>query len=142
MKLKTINDKHESLLKSQISFIKGIAYEATEDCEEGKFEDYNDILNNIIKYTNKFQKLIEENNKDKEWVYMSPNLMLYSCMGFLSGIRNDENNNTINRLSELLFERTIDMVNKTSLIIEDIDCEQSKKDKIELIKIKRNEYNS
>ena len=142
MKLKTINDEHESLLKGHISFIKGIAYEATEHCEYGKFEDYNDILKNIIKYTNEFQKIIEDNNKDKEWVFMSPNLMLYSCMGFLSGIRNEKNDELIDNLSGILFERTIDMVNKTSIIIEDMDYDKSKKDKIELIKIKRNEYNS
>ena len=91
MKLQSINEEHEVLIRRYVNFIKGIAYEANEHCEYGKFDDYNDILNNIIKYTNEFQEIIEYNNQTKEWVYMSPNLMLYSCMGFLTGIKNKDN---------------------------------------------------
>tara|TARA_R110002110_G_scaffold260787_2_gene476595 strand:- start:1390 stop:1818 length:429 start_codon:yes stop_codon:yes gene_type:complete len=142
MKLQSVNEQHETLIKGYVNFIKGVAYEATENCEYGKFDDYNDILNNIIKYTNEFQKIIESNNQTKEWVFMSPNLMLYSCMGFLSGIRNNKNEEQINVLSEMLFDRTIDVVQKTSSIIDKLDYEKSKQEKIEIIKIKRNEYNS
>ena len=142
MKLQSVNKQHEALIKSYVSFIKGVAYEATENCEYGKFEDYNGILNNIIKYTNEFHDIIETNNHNKEWVFMSPNLMLYSCMGFLNGIKNKYNNEKIEELSEILFERTIEVVQKTSNIIDKLEYEQSKKEKIELIKIKRNEYSN
>jgi hypothetical protein len=142
MKLQSLNEQHEHLIKEYVSFIKGVAYEATEDCEYGKFEDYNKILNNIIKYTNEFQKIIEDNNRTKEWVFMSPNLMLYSCMGFLSGIKNKYNDEVIEELSEILFEKTIDVVKKTSNILDDLEYESSKKEKIELIKIERNEHNN
>jgi hypothetical protein len=142
MKLQSINEEHEVLIRRYVNFIKGIAYEATENCEYGKFDDYNDILNNIIKYTNEFQEIIEYNNQTKEWVYMSPNLMLYSCMGFLTGIKNKDNYEIIDSLSEILFEKTIDVVEKTSTIIDNLEYEQSKKEKIELIKIKRNEHSN
>ena len=142
MKLQSINEEHEVLIRRYVNFIKGIAYEATEHCEYGKFDDYNDILNNIIKYTNEFQEIIEYNNQTKEWVYMSPNLMLYSCMGFLTGIKNKDNHEIIDSLSEILFEKTIDVVEKTSTIIDNLEYEQSKKEKIELIKIKRNEHSN
>jgi|TARA_S200002703_G_scaffold157427_1_gene165212 hypothetical protein len=142
MKLQSINEEHEILIRRYVNFIKGVAYEATEDCEYGKFEDYNNILNNIIKYTNEFQDIIENNYQTKEWVFMSPNLMLYSCMGFLNGIKNKDNNDKIEHLSEILFEKTIEVVERTATIVENIEYEQSKKEKIELIKIKRNEHSN
>ena len=142
MKLQSINEEHEVLIRRYVNFIKGVAYEATEDCEYGKFDDYNDILKNIIKYTNEFQGIIEHKNKTKEWVFMSHNLMLYSCMGFLTGIKNKYNDDKIDYLSEILFEKTIDVVEKTSTIIENLEYEQSKKEKIELIKKKRNEHSN
>ena len=40
MKLQSINEEHEILIRRYINFIKGVAYEATEDCEYGKFDDY------------------------------------------------------------------------------------------------------
>ena len=73
---------------------------------------------------------------------MSPNLMLYSCMGFLTGIKNRHNYEMIDSLSEILFEKTIDVVEKTSTIIESMEYAQLKKEKIELIKIKRNEHSN
>ena len=73
---------------------------------------------------------------------MSPNLMLYSCMGFLTGIKNKYNDDKIDYLSEILFEKTIEVVERTSAIIENLEYEQSKKEKIELIKIKRNEHSN
>ena len=142
MKLQSINEEHEILIRRYVNFIKGVAYEATEDCEYGKFEDYNNILNNIIKYTNEFQEIIENNHQTKEWVFMSPNLMLYSCMGFLNGIKNKDNDEKIEHLSEILFEKTIEVVERTATIVENIEYEQSKKEKIELIKIKRNEHSN
>jgi len=88
------------------------------------------------------REIIEHNNKTKEWVFMSPNLMLYSCMGFLTGIKNKYNDDKIDYLSEILFEKTIEVVERTSAIIENLEYEQSKKEKIELIKIKRNEHSN
>ena len=63
-------------------------------------------------------------------------------MGFLTGIKNKDNYEIIDSLSEILFEKTIDVVEKTSTIIDNLEYEQSKKEKIELIKIKRNEHSN
>ena len=73
---------------------------------------------------------------------MSPNLMLYSCMGFLNGLKNKYNEERIEHLSEILFQKTIDVVEKTANIVENMEYEQLKKEKIELIKIKRNEHSN
>lgn len=63
-------------------------------------------------------------------------------MGFLTGIKNKYNDDKIDYLSEILFEKTIEVVERTSAIIENLEYEQSKKEKIELIKIKRNEHSN
>ena len=142
MKIASLNIKHEKLLDEYVKFLQGIAYEATEFSAPNKFEEFNEILHNIVNYTNAFQKIVKDSKRVNEWVYMPPNLMLYACMGFLSGIKNKTNKVLIDELSENLFERTVDFVGETADIIDSIKIKRNTKEKIKIIQKERNEHNN
>lgn len=135
-RVSAINKKHKKLMDSYVKYVQGIVYVATEDYSHNKFKEFNDILNNVTRYTNAYKNIVSQKSKMREWAYMIPNLMLYSCMGFLTGISNEKNIEVIERLSSKLFDKTLDVVGETTDILHDIE-EENKKRKI-LAKIQKN----
>ena len=59
MDVSSLNQKHEDILHKYLKFVQGTVYTATEEYGSDKFLDFNEILENIIKYTNAFNKLIK-----------------------------------------------------------------------------------
>ena len=146
MKLSSLNIKHAKLLDKYVKYLQGVAYEATEFSTHKKFDEFNEILYNIATYTNAFRRIVKNSKSEKErvveWVYMPPNLMLYACMGFLTGIKNNKNKKLIDALAEDLFEKTVDFVGETADILDDIKEKDEIEEKIKIIQKERNEYNS
>lgn len=142
MEINSLNQYHEDIMKKYISFVQKTVYLATEGFEARKFLDFNEILENIIIYSNAFNKIVKSSNKRAEWAYMTPNLILYSCIGFLSGIRNGKNNKLIDELSEDLFEKAVDVMGETTDILEDINIQENIQKKILTNINKINEHNN
>jgi|TARA_R110000824_G_scaffold29361_5_gene97809 hypothetical protein len=142
MKLNSLNNKHEQILQKYLLFVQGTVYSATEDYNSNKFLDFNEIMENIIDYTNAFNKIVKNHHRRAEGAYMTPNLMLYACMGFLSGIKNNENEEEIDSLTQDLFDKTVDFVGETSDILQDIKTKEDMQDKILTIQKENNEHNN
>mgnify|MGYP003626494320 FL=1 len=142
MELSSLNRKHEEILHKYVIFIQGTVFTATEEYHSSKFSDFNEILNNIVKYTNAFNKIVKSSNRRSEWAYMTPNLMLYATMGFLSGIKDKSNKDIIDELSEELFEMTVDFIGETTDILEDIQEKELMQKKILTNLNKKNEHNN
>jgi len=130
MDVSSLNSKHEEIIHKYLKFVQGTVYTATEEYGSDKFLDFNEIIENIIKYTNAFNKLIKTNNRRSEWAYMTPNLMLYATIGFLSGVKSASNSDLIDELSEDLFDKTVDFVGETTDILEDIQNKEDVQKKI------------
>jgi hypothetical protein len=73
---------------------------------------------------------------------MTPNLILYATIGFLAGVRNDENSDLIDELSEDLFDTTVDFVGETTDILEDIKIKEEMQKKILTNQKTQNEHNN
>jgi hypothetical protein len=125
MELASLNKKHEEILQKYVNFVKSTVFEATDDYTAQKFIDFNEIIKNIINYTNSFNRIVKTSSRRNEWAYMTPNLMLYATMGFLSGIKNDTNEGAIDELSEELFETTVDFIGETTDILQDIQTKET-----------------
>lgn len=142
MEISSLNEKHEKMLTKYVKFIQGTAYRATEDYSSGKFLDFNEILENIVNYTNTFNKIVKSSNRRNEWAYMTPNLMMYATMGFLSGVKEKGNSQYIEELTEIMFERTVDFIGETTDILHDIKIkEQMQKEILNLTK-QKDEHNN
>jgi hypothetical protein len=142
MDISSLNQKHEEIIHKYLKFVQGTVYTATEGYGSDKFLDFNEILENILKYTNAFNKLIKTPSRRAEWAYMTPNLMLYATIGFLSGVKNDENSELIDELSEDLFDTTVDFVGETTDILEDIQHKEDIQKKILTNHKAQNEHNN
>ena len=142
MDVSSLNQKHEEMLHKYVKFVQGTVYTATEGYDSSKFLDFNEIIANIIKYTNSFNKMLGSSSRRTEWAYMTPNLILYATIGFLSGVRNDENSDLIDELSEDLFETTVDFVGETTDILEDIKIKEEMQKKILTNQKTQNEHNN
>jgi|TARA_R110000851_G_scaffold143855_2_gene282824 hypothetical protein len=142
MKLSSLNKEHEEMLKQYLAFVQGTVYSATEEYESSKFLDFNEIMENIIDYTNAFNKIVKTSHRRAEWAYMTPNLMLYACMGFLAGVKSNENEDAIENLSQDLFEKTVNFVGETSDILQDIKIKEDMQKKILTIQKENNEHNN
>lgn len=142
MEINSLNQYHEDIMKNYISFVQKTVYIATDEFDARKFLDFNEILENIIIYSNAFNKIVKSSNKRAEWAYMTPNLILYACIGFLAGIKNGKNNNHIDELSEDLFEKAVDVMGETTDILEDINIQENIQKKILTNINKINEHNN
>jgi len=142
MDVSSLNQKHEEMLHKYVKFVQGTAYTATEGYESSKFLDFNEVIANIITYTNSFNNMLSSSNRRTEWAYMTPNLMLYATIGFLNGVKNDENSDLIDELSEDLFETTVDFVGETTDILEDIKIKEEMQKKILTNHKTQNEHNN
>lgn len=142
MQLHSLNEKHEKILHNYVNYVQGAVFIATEDYDSKKFTDFGEILNNIITFTNAFNKIVKTSDKRAEWAYMTPNLMLYATMGFLSGVKNKSNSKVINNLTEELFEVTVDLIGETTDILEDIKNKEEIQKKILTYLNNKNEHNN
>jgi len=142
MDVSSLNKKHEEIIHKYLKFVQGTVYTATEEYGSDKFLDFNEILENIIKYTNAFNKLTKTTNRRAEWAYMTPNLMLYATIGFLSGVKSDTNEELIDELSEDLFNTTVDFVGETTDILEDIQHKEDMQKEILTNHKTQNEHNN
>ena len=142
MEVSSLNQKHEEMLHTYVKFVQGTAYTATEGYESVKFLGFNDVIANIITYTNSFNNMLVSSNRRTEWAYMTPNLMLYATIGFLEGVKNDENSDLIDELSEDLFETTVDFVGETTDILDDIQKKEDIQRKILTNQKTQNEHNN
>ena len=141
MELASLNKKHEEILQKYVNFVKSTVFEATDDYTVQKFIDFNEIIKNIINYTNSFNRIVKTSNRRNEWAYMTPNLLLYATMGFLAGIKNDTNESDIDDLSEELFETTVDFIGETTDILQDIQTKEILQKEL-LTMNKKNEHNN
>tara|TARA_R110000744_G_scaffold15001_7_gene42295 strand:- start:1257 stop:1685 length:429 start_codon:yes stop_codon:yes gene_type:complete len=139
MKLNSLNNKHEEMLQKYLLFVQGTVYSATEDYNVKKFSDFNEIIENIIDYTNAFSKIIKTSSRRRsEWAYMTPNLILYSCMGFLAGLKDNKSEELIDHLSKDLFDKTVDFVGETSDILQDIKIKEDMQEELLTIQKQKN----
>ena len=129
-KAKTLNNSHARLIRKHFKFLQCRLYKITEHDEGfGKFNDFQDIIDTIITYSNDFQSFTKKNRNEEEWMYMIPTLSLYAYLGFLTGIKNKKTERHID------FEEEQDKIIKSTLNLvgnlSDVLKEEKEKNKLE-----------
>jgi hypothetical protein len=122
MKIEAINKKHESYLKEYIKDIQEIMFDATENTNEGKFSEINNLLGNVVRYSNKFKEYTNGAKDINEWCYMIPNLMMYASTGFLIGIKDDNNTDDVDEAIDRLFENTVRITSETTKMLDKLEA--------------------
>tara|TARA_R110000751_G_scaffold202428_4_gene307015 strand:+ start:24 stop:434 length:411 start_codon:yes stop_codon:yes gene_type:complete len=122
MKIEAINNKHAGYLKDYIRDIQEIMFDATETAEAGKFAEINELLANVVRYSNKFKEYTNNPQEINEWCYMIPNLMMYASTGFLIGIKNNDNSDDVNTAVDKLFENTVKITAETNKMLDKLEA--------------------
>tara|TARA_R100000655_G_C2993474_1_gene193392 strand:- start:522 stop:941 length:420 start_codon:yes stop_codon:yes gene_type:complete len=122
MKIEAINKKHAGYLQVYIKDIQRIMFNATENAKVGKFSEINELLSNVVRYSNKFKEYTNNESQLNEWCYMIPNLMMYASTGFLIGIRSKNNDDDVNLAIDKLFERTVRITSDTHTLLDELEA--------------------
>lgn len=129
MKIKYLNNKHQKIVESYVGSVKEVIYYATEESEEGKYNEFTELIGTIITYSNNFHKGVNKNDGAKEeFAFMIPNLLFYMAIGFLQGIqKKDQQYNTM-RVVQKLADTAQEITGKIADILIDEDHEERRKE--------------
>ncbi len=121
-KIKGLNSKHRVLVRQHLKFLQSRLYKITEhDDYVGKFLDFQEILDTIIKYSNDFKGFTNKDRTKDEWMYMIPTLSLYAALGFIAGMKNENIEKFVdfNCESEKIVDSTLNLVGQLSDVLDD-----------------------
>ena len=136
-RIKSLNNTHRRLVSQHLKFLQARLYRITEhDKTVGKFLDYQDILDTIVKYSNDFEDYTKEERSTEEWMYMIPTLSLYASLGFLAGIKNDKMERFVDFEEEMkkFVDSTLNLVGDLSDVLQDSKIKQNIEKELEKIK--------
>lgn len=138
-----LNDQHEEIVESHLKTIKKLMYFATEDVDGGKYQDFLHIVNSIFLYSNNFHKTMvdkvdTDNGVVAEFIFLIPNMIFYTSIGFLTALKDGENDDD---MKEALEKIGLSCENTTSELADIIIDESEKKqiyEEIDKIKVNQN----
>ena len=137
-----LNDRHRDIIETHTRNIKQVMYFATEDVNEGKYQDFLHILKSVYLYSNNFYDTMLKKDEDggvtAEFIFLIPNMTFYTTVGFLTALKDGENDSDLqyyleqigkyceNATSELA-DILIDEQEKNKLLkdIQDIELSQN-----------------
>lgn len=136
-KITGLNAKHRVLVRQHLKFLQARLYKVTEHDESvGKFLDFQDVLDTIIKYSNDFKGYTDKERSKDEWMYMIPTLSLYAALGFLTGIKNSKIERYVdfNAESERIVDSTLNLVGQLSDVLDDYNEKKLIEEEVNKIK--------
>ena len=90
-----LNEGHQVVVESLMEDVKQIMYYATEDEIVGKYKDFLKILDSVYLYSNNFHettlKIDGDNGAMAEFIFLIPNMLFYTTIGFLTALKTKEN---------------------------------------------------
>ena len=118
-------------------------YFATEDVDGGKYQDFLHIVNSIFLYSNNFHKTMvdkvdTDNGVVAEFIFLIPNMIFYTSIGFLTALKDGENDED---MKDALEKIGLSCENTTSELADIIIDESEKKqiyEEIDKIKVNQN----
>ena len=92
-----LNEGHQVVVESLMEDVKQIMYYATEDEIVGKYKDFLKILDSVYLYSNNFHettlKIEGGDGVMAEFIFLIPNMLFYTAIGFLTALKTEENGN-------------------------------------------------
>tara|TARA_R100000742_G_C4266630_1_gene84744 strand:+ start:579 stop:971 length:393 start_codon:yes stop_codon:yes gene_type:complete len=116
---KHINAKHEDLVTKYLIYIQKQVYLATETADDGKYQDFQELLEDILMYHDDFVGVGLNVENVEEWVFTIPNLTMFTTLGFFAGLRNKENDSLIEKCVRNAYSSTMDVVGNLSDLMKD-----------------------
>ena len=94
-----LNKEHLAVVELLMEDVKKIMYYATEDEIAGKYQDFLNILDSVYLYSNNFHettlKIEDDNGAMAEFIFLIPNMLFYTTIGFLTALKTKENQDSM-----------------------------------------------
>lgn len=123
-----INEEHELIVHRYLKYVQKQVYEATEMAESGKYNDFQELLSDILMYHNDFSDFGLKDDSVSEWLFSIPNLAMFTTLGFFAGLKNKSNEDLLDKCSTNIHSATMEMVGSLSDMLKDLE-EKSKLEK-------------
>lgn len=120
-----INEEHELIVHRYLKYVQKQVYEATEMAESGKYNDFQELLSDILMYHNDFSDFGLKDDSVSEWLFSIPNLAMFTTLGFFAGLKNKSNEDLLDKCSTNIHSATMEMVGSLSDMLKDLE-EKSK----------------
>ena len=92
-----LNEGHQVVVEGLMEDVKKIMYYATEYEIAGKYQDFLNILDSVYLYSNNFHettlKIEGGDGVMAEFIFLIPNMLFYTTIGFLTALKTEENGN-------------------------------------------------
>jgi len=131
MKGKEINyldDIHKGIIQEYIVRVKKVMYFSTDNCAYGKYHSFVDLMDSVYLYSNNFyDRMLKDEDTEviSEFLFIIPNMMFYTTVGFLTALRNEKNVIPITISIENIARITEDATSELADVL--IDKEEKKK---------------
>jgi len=90
-----LNKSHKDVVERLMKDIKESMYYATEDEISGKYQDFLNIIDSVYLYSNNFHettlKIEGDDGVMAEFIFLIPNMLFYTCIGFITALKTEEN---------------------------------------------------
>jgi hypothetical protein len=90
-----LNENHQDIVEKLMKDVKELMYFATENEIRGKYQDFLNIIESVYLYSNNFHettlKVEGDNGVMAEFIFLIPNMLFYTSIGFLTALKNYEN---------------------------------------------------
>lgn len=116
---KHINKKHDELVTKYLVYIQKQVYNATETADNGKYADFQELLEDVVMYHNDFEETGLNKDNLEEWMFTIPNLTMFTALGFFAGLRNKENDEQVEVCVRNVYSSTMDIVGSLSDLMKD-----------------------
>jgi len=125
MEIDYLSEKHRVIVEKYIAEVKKTMYYAT-DCEGiGKYGDFIDLADTVFSYSNNFFESMNNGYKGittSEFLFLIPNMLFYTSIGFVMGIKNNENSEEMDFYIEKVTTLAESAIGDLADVL--IDCEE------------------
>lgn len=135
MEIEYLSSRHREIVEIYIAEVKKTMYYAT-DCEGiGKYGDFTDLADTVFSYSNNFYESMGNGYKGvttSEFLFLIPNMLFYTSVGFIMGIKSEENSEEMNFYIEKITTLTEGAIGELAdVLIDSEEGERILKDKNE-----------
>lgn len=136
-----LNSKHQQVTEEYIKDLKELMYYATETADNGKYQEFVEIMSSVYIYSNNFHDSMlkkEDSGVIAEFLFLIPNMMFYTSIGFLTALKNNNNYKELGKYLEEIASATENTTSELADILIDNQEKQKILKELQNVRVSKN----
>ena len=134
-KMKTLNKEHKQILTDFEKRIDRFIYDVTGNGYNYEtFKNFIPLKMRVTKLHNVLGETIASDVSRTEWIFMLPNFLLFSAIGFSSALKTKENANEIDTMCNDLFMYMTETIEDLNEVLDNYELNESATDALNYLK--------